>query len=171
MKATVKINGQEIEIEINEEQLEQLKIKKKTGYEKVNKKGKYYNVETKTVSEYYHNTDFDDIAYENANYYSDKTVAENNSRADKLFRQLRRFAVENRKEELYWESEIITYFTIVYRHFPSIFGEKIGLEVSYARSLQDFGSIYFDSRETAQKAIETFYDELIWYFTEYKDSL
>lgn len=33
------------------------------------------------------------------------------------------------------------------------------------------GIIYFDSGEAAQLAIETFHDELIWYFTEYKDSL
>ena len=33
------------------------------------------------------------------------------------------------------------------------------------------GIIYFDSVKIAQLAIETFHDELVWYFTEYKDSL
>ena len=33
------------------------------------------------------------------------------------------------------------------------------------------GTILFDSEETAQAAIDEFHDELIWYFTEYKDSL
>lgn len=31
--------------------------------------------------------------------------------------------------------------------------------------------LYFNSYETAERAIEEFKDELIWYFTEYKDSL
>ena len=34
-----------------------------------------------------------------------------------------------------------------------------------------FGGIYFDTAEAANLAISTFRDELIWYFTEYKDSL
>ena len=38
-------------------------------------------------------------------------------------------------------------------------------------SCQDIGSVYFDSKENAQLAIDTFYNELIWYFTKYEDSL
>ena len=34
-----------------------------------------------------------------------------------------------------------------------------------------FGGIYFDTESAVSLAIETFHDELIWYFTEYKDSL
>ena len=34
-----------------------------------------------------------------------------------------------------------------------------------------YGIIYFDSVQIAQLAINTFHDELVWYFTEYKDSL
>ena len=175
MKGTVTLeNGQVIEIEINEEQLAQMQVKKKTGYERVEEGGTYYYVKNSGGNADYFTEamdNFDNRVYNTANYYSDETVANNNARADMLFRRLRRFAVENRKEELNWKDVTTTYFTIAYRHSPSMFGEKIGLEVSLATSLQGFGSIYFDNKEAAKKAIETFKDELIWYFTEYKDSL
>lgn len=102
--------------------------------------------------------------YEVANYYSSFDVAYNNARADKLMRQLRRFAVEHREEELDWNSMQNKYY-FYFDHDDDI----ICIE-SYM-SAQDFGAIYFDTDETAQLAIDTFHDELIWYFTEYKDSL
>ena len=39
------------------------------------------------------------------------------------------------------------------------------------RRTRDFGVIYFDLGETANAAIDEFRDELIWYFTEYKEGL
>ena len=47
--------------------------------------------------------------------------------------------------------------------------DKLGINNnSFFRS---YGTPYFDLRTTAQAAIDEFHDELIWYFTEYKDSL
>ena len=45
------------------------------------------------------------------------------------------------------------------------------LEPDFLFSEKAFGAIYFDSKETANTAIDEFHDELVWYFTEYKDSL
>jgi len=45
------------------------------------------------------------------------------------------------------------------------------LSYNINETVQEFNSIYFDSVYAVKSAIETFYDELIWYFTEYKDSL
>ena len=44
-------------------------------------------------------------------------------------------------------------------------------EVGFWSCGREFGTIFFDSETAAQLAIDTFRDELIWYFTEYKDSL
>jgi hypothetical protein len=107
----------------------------------------------------------DNCVYEVANYYSDKTVAENNARADKLFRQLRRFAVENRKEELDWGNDRKPKWYIRYSYTYR------QIEIGFVFYERDSFQIYFDTQKTAEKAIETFKDELIWYFTEYKDSL
>ena len=91
-------------------------------------------------------------------------VAENNARADKLMRQLRRFAVEHREKDIDWNKRLGLSFI----GFAIDTKDLIVLNVGWARSV---GEIVFDSGETANLAIETFKDELTWYFTEYKNSL
>ena len=167
MKAKLIINNQEIEVEISEDEYKKLLSKeKKTGYERVEVEDKFYYVSWRGVlelsTEEYDN--FDTQCYEIANYYSNKTVAENNARADKLMRQLRRFAVEHREKEFDWNSPQGGSYYICYNWFHGKF------HIS-STNLRTTGAIYFDSEETAQLAIDTFHDELIWYFTEYKDSL
>ena len=166
MKAKLIIKGKEIEIEISEEEYKKLQPSE-TGYERVAKGSKYFyefskgDVES-DVEDYY---DIDNEYYESANYYSDKTVAKNNARADKLMRQLRRFSVEHRKYKTNFNSINAEKFYIIYQ---CEINEIRPYQTSYAIY---FGKICFDSREATQAAIDEFHDELIWYFTEYKDSL
>ena len=91
-------------------------------------------------------------------------VAENNSRADKLMRQLRRFAAEHRVNKIDWSKEDCKYHIRYGYKYNNLYAchDVLGREL---------GQIYFDSKEVADLAIETFHDELMWYFTEYKDSL
>ena len=49
--------------------------------------------------------------------------------------------------------------------------ENNELNVSFVFRSRKFGVIYFDLGETANAAIDEFRDELIWYFTEYKEGL
>ena len=169
MKAKLIIENKEIEIEISEEEYKKLQPseEKKTGYERVPKNGKYFyefgkgDVESDIEDCY----DIDDEYYASANYYSDKTVAENNARADKLMRQLRRFAVEHRGHGVDFNS---TETAKHYIYYDCIHDE---LDITFTFFARVFGMVYFDSEETAQAAMDTFHDELIWYFTEYKDSL
>ena len=135
-----------------------------TGYERVKESEKYYHIDAtgETHTDFEDNDNFNNDLYANANYYSDETVAENNARADKLMRQLRRFAVEHNDCELDWNnnhSKYYIYFDYEYE-CPNI---------GYAYNAKDFGQIYFSSREIAEQAIKEFKDELIWYFTEYQD--
>ena len=169
MKAKLIIEGTEIEVEISEEEYKKLQPpeEKKTGYERVPKSSVYFYVSYNdkvdtTVEDCY---DVDNECYESANYYSSETVAENNARADKLMRQLRRFSVEHRKYKTNFNSINARRFYIIYQ---CEINEIKPYHTSYAIY---FGAIYFDSEETAQAAIDEFHDELIWYFTEYKDSL
>ena len=169
MKAKLIIENKEIEIEISEEEYKKLQPseEKKTGYERVPESDIYFYahpsgcVETTCEACY----DIDDECYESANYYSDKTVAENNTRADKLMRQLRRFSVEHRGHGVDFNS---TETAKHYIYYDCVHDE---LRTTYTFYAGVFGVIYFDSEETAQAAIDKFRDELIWYFTEYKDSL
>ena len=169
MKAKLIIDGKEIEIEISEEEYKKLQSpkEKKTGYERVSESNIYFYTHSsgyvETGTEDYYSVDND--YYEWANYYSDKTVAENNTRADNLMRQLRRFSVEHRGCEVNINNITTKKYYIYYDY------EDDELRVSLVFRAKSFGAIYFDSEETANTAINEFYDELIWYFTEYQDSL
>ena len=169
MKAKLIIGDKEIEIEISEEEYKKLQPseEKKTGYERVPESDIYFYVHSRgyveTASEDCY--DIDDEYYESANYYSDKTIAENNIRADKLMRQLRRFSVEHRGREVDFNS---TETAKHYIFYDCIHNE---LDITFTFFARVFGMVYFDSEETAQAAMDEFRDELIWYFTEYKDSL
>lgn len=168
MKAKLIVDGKEFPIEIQDPELQKLLTPRKTGYERVEAGQKYWlqdmdcDVCWATESIYFTENNED---YNSANYYSDETIARNNACADALMRQLRRFAVENRKENINWNNKGQQKYGIYYDYSK----HKIMIEQNlYYRY---HGLIYFDSDKIAQLAIDTFRDELIWYFTEYKDSL
>ena len=168
MKATLIIEGKEIEIEISEEEYKKLHPSK-TGYERAPENSGFYYEYNRggvkcSIDEY---CNIDNEYYESANYYSSDIVAENNARADKLMRQLRRFAVQHREPGINFNDINTAKFYIYYNNeldSGSVFGAKVF-------GAKFFGAICFDSKETAQAAIDKFHDELIWYFNEYKDSL
>lgn len=168
MKAKLIINNQEIEVEISDKEYNKLvpKEKRKTGYETTGDE-LLWCVDTlgkvKMIVPFCDTKDAK--CYQIANCYSSEVVAENNARADKLMRQLRRFAVERREKKLDWDN------CKHHKHYISYDHEDAKLYSDYNCVIAILGCPYFDSKETAQLAIDTFHDELIWYFTEYKDSL
>ena len=166
MKAKLIIEGKEIEVEISEEGYKKLQLSE-TGYERVPESDIYFYansrgcVETAPEDCY----DIDNEYYESANYYSSATVAKNNARADNLMRQLRRFAVEHRGDGVNLNDINTEKYYMYYDYGTDALG------VSLVSRTKNFGAIYFDSEETLNAAVDKFHDELIWYFTEYKDSL
>ena len=139
---------------------------KKTGYERADFNVVYFTDDAfpKKPSEYAERSnDYDDTAFESANYYTDKKLAEDNIRADRLLRRLRRFSAVNRKNKIDWEDLTQAKFNIVFVY------DNEGLSVSKRSVFRGFGEIWFDTKELAEKAIEKFRDDLMWYFTEYKD--
>ena len=169
MKAKLIIEGKEIEVEISEEEYKKIQPseEKKTGYECVSESDIYFYANSggyvETACEDYY--DVDNEYYESANYYSSDIIAENNARADKLMRQLRRFAVQHREPGINFNNANTAKFYIICDY------ENDELRSNYTSYAKVFGAIYFDSREVANAAIDKFHDELIWYFNEYKDSL
>lgn len=139
---------------------------KKTGYERADPDVVYFTDDAfpKKPSEYAERSnDYDDTAFENANYYTDKKLAEDNIRADRLLRRLRRFSAVNRKNKIDWENSNQAKFIIFFDY------DDEELPVTKKYFIRHFGEIYFDTEELAEKAIEEFKDDLMWYFTEYKD--
>lgn len=163
----------DVEVEINESEFAKLaaagfkQAATPTGYKRAANYNYYYYVASDGVAEErIEKRDESDLAlYIAANYYSSKELAENNARADKLMRQLRRFAVEHREREIDWKDLYQTKWSI---GFEYIYNTLYACNKLCSR---EFGATYFDSQEAAQAAIDAFYDELIWYFTKYKDSL
>ena len=168
MKAKLIVEGKEFPIEIQDPELQKLLMPQKTGYERVGAGQKYWLQDARGRvcwdTEPIHFTEYNED-YNSANYYSDDTIAKNNARADKLMRQLRRFAVEHRKKNIDWDGKEQKKYSIYYDY------SKHEIMVDQNIYYRYYGIIYFDSVQIAQLAIDTFHDELVWYFTEYKDSL
>ena len=151
MQVTISANGKNIKAEISEEQAKILGLvedKPKTGYESLGTGETYYLVDV-------------------GNYYSDKVIAENNARADRLLRQLRQWQAQNDEpisvED--WNNESKKKWFIIY----SYSSEEMYAEYYYIMRLPN--TIYFATKEKAEEAIKVFKDELIWYFTEYVQRL
>lgn len=162
MIAKLIVEGKEFPIEIQDPELQKLLAPpKKTGYERYRDNGDFYCEVGNGVTVTIYDDHGELVApyYDVANYYSDKTVAENNIRADNLMRQLRRFAVEHRGNNNPTER-----YSIYYVKNPGIL--QLRRDETFC-----FCAPWFDSQHTGAQAIEEFKDELIWYFTEYKDSL
>ena len=168
MKAKLVVEGKEFDIEILDPKLQELIVpKKKTGYERVKSYEMFFfeNEYGIAIPHYDTGEPIENAYYECANYYSDEIVAVNNAIADNLMRKLRRFAAEHREKTIDWNDINQRKYFIAYDRCD------VNLEVEYDIQYQELGVIYFDSEEATKLAIETFKDELLWYFTEYKDSL
>ena len=173
MKVTINANGTTIQAEISEEQLKELGLaedKPKTGYERVDEDESYFVDDT--INDGYEvigdgGTLVNNLYYINGNYYNDKTIVENNARADRLLRQLRQWQAQNdeviSKED--WNNESKKKWFIIY----SYSSEEMYAEYYYIMRLPN--TIYFATKEKAEEAIEVFKDELLWYFTEYVQRL
>lgn len=170
MKATISANGKTIKTEISEEQLKELGLvedKPKTGYERVDEDESYFVDDT--INDGHEvlggRTLVNNLYYINGNYYNDKSIVENNARADRLLRRLRQWQAQNDKaiSKEDWNNESKKKWFIIYSS-----GEMYA-EYYYIMRLPN--TIYFATKEKAEEAIEVFKDELLWYFTEYVQRL
>ena len=171
MKVELKANGKTVQVEMTEEQAKILGLveeRSRTGYERVEVEETYYLVEVDDeITNMKHNGQLDRDCYDVGNYYSNKTIAENNARADRLLRHLRQWQAQNDEpisvED--WNNESKKKWFIIY----SYSSEEMYAEYYYIMRLPN--TIYFATKEKAEEAIEVFKDELLWYFTEYVQRL
>lgn len=164
MKVVITKDGKSVEAEIPDEQFEKLFVEEKnTGYEKVGKGKQYLYVDSfgnvsPDVAGWTLN--WDNKRYKNANYFSDKKVAENMARAQRLWNRIHRRTVELCEPVSTLKEGLV--YTIYYVKSEN----QIRATSEYGRC---FGAIYFDTREHCRQVINEFRDELLWYFTEFKD--
>ena len=164
---TIHIDGKEITAQISDEAAAELLQEDgpRTGYERVDKNETYYH--TSMSGGAFANKDekinIDDMTYKFADYHSDRVIAENNARADKLVRQIRQWQALN-DEPVNWNCDNGKY-AIYYAC------DKNQLGIINVDNMRDLGQIYFSSAEKTIEALEIFRSELTWYFTEYRQRL
>lgn len=148
------------------EVLESEEKEKKTGYERV-EGAKYYTVSSGLeVNSYDDIYEFDEEKYNIANYFNDKSLAENIVRAERLKYQLRRYAALNGgiPSQADWKNSHVAKY------------ELIGESDNFIHATKNFesraiGAVYFKDVNACEKAMAIFKDELIWYFTEFEEML
>ena len=171
MQVELKANGKTVQAEMTEEHAKILGLAEEqlTGYERVKKGEMYYVIDTEynsmlKITEF--NDQEDEQCYNTGNYYSDRNIAENNARADRLLRQLRRWQAANDRaiSAKAWKDGPFCFYNIRYNYW---------LDTPYVNMDGDRGlnNVYFTSEEKAKEAIKVFEDELLWYFTEYVQRL
>ena len=153
-------DGREITVLVSDGDRAKIMDKPKTGYE-IGRDDDHYIVYSDNTTEKL--SHLNAKAYIKAgNSYSDRTIAENNARADKLMRDLRRFSAmhggrdiklhDYSQEKWYISKDLI-----------------VGPVIAYSESNHmDLGKVYFISQEVAGQALEAFRDEIEWYYNEYK---
>lgn len=156
------INGKEYEVQLTDEQVTEIENPKKvTGFERVEKNGRYYFENSYAEKDFcnVNDTIAAEIRYKAANYYSDETLAEWCFRSDNLNRKMRRWAAEHNEESINWTDNLDSApkkYTIYYRT------DIKELHLSGAYCTMAPCKIYFATEEIAKAAIEEFGDEIRW---------
>lgn len=158
-KVTLIIDGKEIEAQVNDEDLKVLYIK--NGRAAVG--DDYYSfdafLEARRVVE--KNDCFDNIYYDSGNYFLTEKECKDEARVVSLWLKMKRFADEHNERNIDFtkKNEVKYFLGFDYRSKTIV--------VDLVLSLKGAFQIYFDSKQTAKKAIDEFHDDLMWYFTEY----
>ena len=120
---------------------------------------KYYSISTKgKIGSYsFCNDDFDKEILDFGNYFKTQEEAERKRFEIRLHRQLELFALENNVTEINWNDSSEKYM-INYNKDKGIFIDRV-------YTLKIFGQVYFTSKEIAEKALKSFKDDLVRYFT------
>ena len=132
-----------------------------TGWERVGENESYYSINGNCyVEEMTEDMCMEDkYYYEDANYFSTESKAEEIDFKQTLFRKLQRFSDENRGNEIDLKRDCHK-FCIEYCSYG-----KLLVSNRFSSTTRDFGQVYFASHEVAEQAIQLFHDDLIKYFT------
>ena len=166
MKATLTFEGQTVEVEIAEEEARKIFEKPKTGWERV-EPGQCYCYITGggfVPPEKEKQNESDTFYYNNANYFADRDLANDQARAISLWLRIKRWAAEH-CEPVDWNDQGEEKFYIR-------FNNRVGsFEVGNCCYLCQSFCIYFDTQTHANQCIEEFRDDLLWYFTKCRDRM
>lgn len=161
IKTQLKINGEMKDVEIENGYITIIKPeKKRTGWERVKcgEKQSFINC-YKIFDSREECGSEDNKLYECANYFSDRKLAENINRMQKLQRKMFRWQAEND----------IPIISIDKYKWCILYNSEVNPNIHVNIKISNEGFLpYFSSKEKAKECIEVFKDDLIWLFTEFK---
>lgn len=159
MKVIANYKGKSVELDIPDEKLEELvKEQKKTGWEKPKYGQMYWYIASDCTVEYAHwsGVPIDHNRYKYGNCYTVEKLALDMCRYHKLNNQIRRRIAEICEP-------IIGSAAYIFRYD--------GSDVNKAYMHCNYGNWRIDTEEHAEQIINEFREELMWYFTEFKDRM
>lgn len=167
MKITAEYKGRQVTFDVPDEALDKLiEEPKKTGWENPEVGGQrywYVDHQGQAQPSCWSNEPIDHRRYSIGNCFTSKELAENIARYQSLDLRIRRRITEI-CEPVDWNTHNSAKWTIIYDH-PH---KMLYVDCYYN---QHFGQWNCDTREHAKQIIEEFKDDLLWYFTEFKDRM
>lgn len=167
MKVNINYKGKPVELDIPDEKLEELvKEQKKTGWEKPGFGREYWFVNNSGIVDKYtfSGHDIDKAICGNDCCFTSKELAENIARYQSLDRRIRRRIAEI-CEPVDWNN----YKKPIYLIMCDVLTREL-LAAHCHRYRYSIGW-YCDTQKHAEQIIAEFKDELLWYFTEFKDRM
>lgn len=163
MKVQATYKGKTVEIDIPDEKLEELiKEQKKTGWERPTNDETYWVVCDNGVEDYAWHDD-DEDCYISGNCFTSEELAENIARYQSLDRRIRRRIAEICEPVDWTDNETIKFY-ICFKHPLG----KFAVNNSFGNHCHGW---YCDTEAHAEHIIDEFREELMWYFTEFKDRM
>lgn len=160
MKITVEYEGRPIVVDIPDETLKQIadSQKKKTGWEKPSDNCTYWFSDRTCCAEadIWDNVAFDNLTYDCGNCFTSKELAENIARYQSLDLRIRRRIAEMCEPITRTGAYVICWN---------------GNEIVIVDNIRNYGGWRFDNYQHAEQIINEFREELMWYFTEFKDRM
>ena len=148
------INGKEYEVQLTDEQVTKIENPKKvTGFERVEEGESCFSIDA-TGAIYSRNIYFENL-YNNANYYSNETLAEWCNRNDTLNRKMRRWAAEHNTYPIDWENSESKWYIYYNCKYEDI-------EIGENKENCSAERVYYQDYLTAVAAIKEFGDEIKW---------
>lgn len=170
MKITAEYKGKQVTFDVPDETLDKLieEPKKKTGWEKLENRQQYWYVTTSAGIDCCVEVGdvIDGWRYDSGNYFTSKELAENIARYQSLDLRIRRRIAEI-CEPADWKDTTQTKHFV---HCVYYSNGDICLVCDNYSSLRMY-TWACDTEEHAEQIINEFREELMWYFTEFKDRM
>ena len=164
IRTQLKIDGKLQDVEIENGEIKIIEQNpKQTGWERGKFRESYYAQDSRTTQHDREVGDqYDYERYSIANYFSNKELAENISRMQKLQRQMFRWQAEHDLVIGKYDDSIKKYYL-----YYDCKNKAIAIDYTY-HIIDSAFSPFFSSVAKAKECLEVFKDELIWLFTEFK---